>query len=159
MAIDCNLKIDGVDGESAHKSHKGEIQVLSWNWGVAQPSSSGIGGGAGKGKASPSSLKFTHTYDKASPVLAKQCASGKHFPSAVLSVCKAGEGQQDFLKVTMKKVLITGVTPGANAAGDVSETVSLDYDDIEFEYKEQKPDGSLGGSVKFGWDITSTETR
>ena len=159
MAIDCNLKIDGVDGESAHKDHKGEIQVLSWSWGVSQPSTNGVGGGAGKGKASPASLKWTHAYDKASPVLAKQCASGKHFPTAVLTVRKAGEGQQDFLKVTMKKVLITGVAPGANAAGDVSETVTMDYDDIEFEYKEQKPDGSLGGSVKFGWDVTSTETR
>jgi type VI secretion system secreted protein Hcp len=35
----------------------------------------------------------------------------------------------------------------------------MDYDDIEFEYKEQKNDGSLGGSVKFGWDIKTTETR
>jgi type VI secretion system secreted protein Hcp len=93
MAIDCNLKIDGVDGESAHKDHKGEIQVLSWSWGVTQPSTSGLGGGAGQGKATPSSLKFTHAYDKASPVLAKQCASGKHFPTAVLTVRKAGEGQ------------------------------------------------------------------
>lgn len=159
MAIDCNLKIEGVDGESAHKDHKGEIQVLSWNWAVSQPSTAGNGGGAGQGKATPSSLKWTHSYDKASPVLAKQCASGKHFPTAVLTVRKAGEGQKDFLKVTLKKVLITGVAPGANSAGDVSETVTMDYDDIEFEYKEQKPDGSLGGSVKFGWDITSTETR
>jgi type VI secretion system secreted protein Hcp len=159
MAIDCNLKIDGVDGESAHKDHKGEIHVLSWSWGVSQPSSSGIGGGAGKGKAVPSSLQWTHSYDKASPVLAKQCASGKHFPTAIMTVRKAGEGQQDFLKITMKKVLVTGVKPGGNAAGDVSETVSMDYDDIEFEYKEQKGDGTLGGSVKFGWDITSTETR
>jgi type VI secretion system secreted protein Hcp len=76
-----------------------------------------------------------------------------------MTVRKAGEGQKDFLKISMKKVLVTGVAPGANAAGDVSERVTMDYDDIEFEYKEQKPDGSLGGSVKFGWDITSTETR
>jgi type VI secretion system secreted protein Hcp len=159
MPIDCNLKIEGVDGESAHKDHKGEIQVLAWDWAVSQPSSNGVGGGNGKGKASPSSLKFSHAYDKASPVLAKQCAAGKHFPSAVLTVRKAGEGQQDFLKVTLKQVLVTGVAPAAIPAGEVSETVTMDYDDIEFEYKEQKPDGTLGGSVKFGWDITSTETR
>ena len=159
MPIDCNLKIDGVEGESAHKDHKGEIEVLAWSWAVTQPSSSGLGGGAGKGKAQPASLQWTHAYDKASPVLAKQCASGKHFPTAVLTVRKAGEGQKDFLKVTMKKVLISSVSPGGNRSGDVSETVTMDYDDIEFEYKEQKTDGSLGGSVKFGWDIKTTETR
>jgi type VI secretion system secreted protein Hcp len=159
MSIDCNLKIDGVDGESAHKDHKGEIQVMSWSWGVSQPSSSGVGGGAGKGKAVPSSVKWSHAYDKASPVLAKHCAKGKHFDKAVLTVRKAGEGQQDFLIVTLKKAMVTSVSPAANSVGDVSETVTMDYDDIEFEYKEQKPDGSMGGSVKFGWDITSTETR
>ena len=36
--------------------------------------------------------------------------------------------------------------PGGNRGGDVAETVTMDYDDIEFEYKEQKSDGSLGGS-------------
>ena len=64
MPIDCNLKIDGVDGESAHKDHKGEIEVLAWSWAVTQPSTSGIGGGAGKGKAQPASLQWTHAYDK-----------------------------------------------------------------------------------------------
>jgi type VI secretion system secreted protein Hcp len=159
MAIDCNLKIDGVAGESTHKDHAGEIEVLEWKWGVEQPSAAGIGGGAGKGKAVPGSLSWSHAYDKASPVLAKSCASGKHFPTAILTVRKAGEGQQDFLKVTAKNVLVKAVTPAANGGGDVIERVSMDYDDIEFEYKEQKPDGSLGGSVKFGWNIKETVTR
>jgi type VI secretion system secreted protein Hcp len=158
MAIDCNLKIDGVDGESAHKDHAGEITVRSWTWAVSQPSTNGVGGGSGKGKATPGSLKWIHAYDKASPVLAKQCASGKHFPTAVLTVRKAGEGQKDFLKVSLEKVYITGVTPEATVDGEVLETVTMDYDKIGFEYKEQKPDGSLGGSVKFGWDVTTTET-
>lgn len=159
MAIDCNLKIDGVAGESAHKDHVGEIEVLEWKWGVEQPSSAGVGGGAGKGKAVPGSLAWAHTYDKASPVLAKSCASGKHFPTAVLTVRKAGEGQLDFLKVTMKNVLMTTVSPAATPGGDLIERVAMDYDDIEFEYKEQKPDGALGGSVKFGWNVKETVTR
>jgi type VI secretion system secreted protein Hcp len=159
MAIDCHLKIDGVSGESEHKEHAGEIQVQSWNWAVRQPSSAGTGGGQGKGKGVPASVQWTHTYDKASPVLAKHCASGKHLDNAVMTVRKAGEGQKDFLKVTLKKVMVTSVSPNANSAGDVSETINMDFDDIEFEYKEQKPDGSLGGGVKFGWNIKTTETR
>jgi len=159
MAIDCNLKIEGVAGESTHTAHAGEIEVTDWQWGVEQPSSAGLGGGAGKGKAVPGSLAWAHAYDKASPVLAKSCASGKHFDSAILTVRKAGDGQQDFLKVTLKKVLITSVAPGVSNGGSVAERVTMDYDDIEFEYKEQKPDGSLGGSVKFGWDVKTTVTR
>ena len=82
MAIDTHIKFDGVDGESAHKDHKGEIELLSWTWGVTN--ASGLsGGGSGKGKATPGDLHLTHKFDKASPVLAKQCVSGKHFKTAV----------------------------------------------------------------------------
>ena len=35
MAIDTHIKFDGVDGESTHKEHKGEIELLSWDWGVS----------------------------------------------------------------------------------------------------------------------------
>jgi type VI secretion system secreted protein Hcp len=159
--VDCNLKIDGVGGESAHTAHAGEIEVLEWRWGVEQPSSAGLGGGASKGKAVPESFNFVHAYDKASPVLAKSCAAGKRFDSAVLTARKAGGdgGQLDFLKVTLKKVMITAVSPSFARGGEVAERVAMDYDDIEFEYKEQQGDNSLGGSVKFGWDIKTTATR
>jgi type VI secretion system secreted protein Hcp len=158
MSSDAHIKFDGVDGESTHKDHKGEIELLSWNWGVQQPSGL-AGGGSGKGKAIPSDFHFTHMYDKASPVLAKQCASGKHFKDAKLTARKAGEGQKDFLVVTMKEVFITSVSPGGSHGGDILEQVSCSYKDIEFAYKAQDDKGGLGGEVKFGWNIATTETR
>src|SRR5688572_23257339 len=123
MGIDSNLKLAGVEGESKHKDHKNEIELLSWSWGATQPSSAGMGGGSGKGKATPGDLSFTHMYDKASPVLAKNCISGKHFDDAVITCRKAGEGQQDFLKITLKQVLVTSVQPGGSQGGDVVEQV------------------------------------
>ncbi|SEL35957.1 type VI secretion system secreted protein Hcp [Roseateles sp. YR242] len=159
MTIDANLKLAGVDGESTHKDHKGEIDLLAWSWDVRQDSTASSGGGSGKGKGIPGQLVFAHYYDKASPVLAKACASGKHFDSAVITCRKAGEGQLDFLKVTLKQVLVTSVSPSASSGGDISESVSLSYSDIEFEYKAQDAKGSLGGAVKFGWNLATTETR
>jgi type VI secretion system secreted protein Hcp len=159
MSIDTHIKFDGVDGESTHKDHKGEIELLSWSWGVSNSSTSAAGGGSGKGKAVPQEFTIVHGYDKASPVLAKACASGKHFKTAVLTCRKAGEGQQDFLKVTMKEVFITAVQPGGSSGGDLTESVTMSATDIEFEYKPQTDKGSMGGGVKFGWNIASTETR
>ena len=43
--------------------------------------------------------------------------------------------------------------------GEVQENVAISFGDIEFAYKPQKPDGSMGGEIKFGWDTRSTETR
>jgi type VI secretion system secreted protein Hcp len=159
MTIDCNLKLDGVTGESTHKDHKNEIALLSWNWDVTNASSVGNTGGSGVGKAQPGNFMFSHHYDKASPVMAKACASGKHFKDAVFTCSKAGEGQKDFLKITLKHVLITGAHPSAVSGGEVIESVQMSYDDIEFEYKAQDDKGALGGAVKFGWNVSTTETR
>ena len=89
MSSDFHIKFDGVEGESSHKDHKGEIEILAWSWGVNQASSANSGGGSGKGKANAQDFHFTHRYDKASPVLAKHCVSGKHFGSMKLTARKA----------------------------------------------------------------------
>jgi type VI secretion system secreted protein Hcp len=157
MASDTHIKFDGVDGESTHADHKGEIEVLSWSWGLSNASSAVAGSGSGKGKASPGDLHFTHTYDKASPVLAKKCAQGVHFPTVTVTARKAGEGQKDFLKVTMKEVFITSVQSAGSSGGDVMESVSISYGSIEFGYKPQDEKGGLGGEVKFGWDVKTTK--
>lgn len=156
-AIDTHLKFDGLDGESQHQDHKGEIQLVSWNWGVHNVNVGGTSGtGSGLGKATPGDFTFVHAYDKASPVLAKRCADGKHFPTVVLTARKSGEGQKDFLKVTMKEVFITGVSPSGAAGGEIYENVSMTYKEIEFAYKPQEASGSLGGEVKFGWNVATT---
>lgn len=156
MAIDTHIKFDGVDGESTHVDHKGEVEVLSWAWGVSNASLSS-GGGSGKGKATPGDLHFTHRYDKASPVLAKKCAQGAHFKEVVITSRKAGEGQKDFLKVTMKEVFITSVQASGSSGGDIAESVSMSYGSIDFAYKPQDAKGTLGGEVKFGWDVKTTK--
>ena len=158
MSSDTHIKFDGVDGEATHKDHKGEIEVLSWSWNVTN-NNQGVGTGSGKGKANPGDFVFTHTFDKASPILAKQAAAGKHFKTVVLTARKAGEGQKDFLKVSMKEAFITAVSPSGGHGGEIIENVSMSYKDIEFEYKPQDDKGGLGGAVKFGWDVATTETR
>ena len=80
-----------------------------------------------------------------------------HFPNVVLTARKAGEGQKDFLKVTMKEVYITSVSPAGSSGGDIGESVSMTYAEIEFAYKPQEKDGKLGGDVKFGWNVKSTK--
>ena len=36
MPFDAFLKIDGVDGETSDSKHKGEMEILSYSWGVSQ---------------------------------------------------------------------------------------------------------------------------
>lgn len=159
MASDFHIKLSGVEGESDHKDHKGEITIHSWSWGVSNASSAVSGGGSGKGKAQPGEFIFRHDYDKSSPTLAKHCVSGKHFDTLVLTCRKSGEGQQEYLKITLKEAFITSLNPEGAPGGDVVEEVHVSYKDVEFAYKPQTSKGGTGGEVKFGWDIASTETR
>jgi type VI secretion system secreted protein Hcp len=150
MAIDTHIKFDGIDGESTHKDHKGEVAVLSWSWGLT--SAAGASTTARRRKAVPQEMRIVHRYDKASPMLAKQAVLGKHVPVAVLTARKAGEGQKDFLKVTMKEVFITSVQASEGGEGP-SEEVSMTYGTIDFEYRPQDVKGSQGSPVQFGWNI------
>jgi type VI secretion system secreted protein Hcp len=155
-SIDTHIKFAGVEGESTHKDHKGEIEVMSWTWGASNDSI-GAGGGSGKGKAVPGDFQFTHLYDKASPVLGKYCIAGKHFADVTLTCRKSGEGQKDFLVIKFKEVFIKSVQPSGTAGGDIVESVAFAYKQIDFAYKAQDDKGGLTGEVKMGWNNQTTE--
>lgn len=154
-AVDYFLKIDGMEGESGDKTHKKEIEVLSWSWGETQSGTHGTGGGGGAGKVQMQDIHFTFLHCAASPKLALACANGEHIKKAVLVCRKAGKDQQEFLKMTLSDLLVSSYQTGGSAHGDVIPTdqISLNFTKIESEYKEQKPDGTLGGAVKWGWDV------
>jgi type VI secretion system secreted protein Hcp len=155
MAIDTHIKFDGVEGEATHKDHKGEIELMSWTWGLSNAAMS-MGGGSGKGKANSQEMSVSYIYNKASPVLAKKCAQGVHFKEVVLTSRKAGEGQKDFLKITMKEVFITSVQHSAGSGGDIMESAQLSFGSIDYVYKPQDEKGGTTGDVKFGWNIKTT---
>ena len=154
MATDIFAKIGDIKGESLDDKHKGEIDVLSWSWGVTQSGTMGHGGGGGEGKANFNDFNFTHHVDKSSPVLLKACATGEHIKEATITVRKAGKGQQEFLIIKMNDIIITGVAPsGAGDGAATAEHVALQFAKVDLEYKPQKADGSLDAGVHFKYDI------
>jgi type VI secretion system secreted protein Hcp len=154
--VDYFLKVAEIKGESTDEKHKGEIEVESFSWGATQSGTAGHGGGGGAGKVSFQDFHFTHRFDKASPVLAQACATGQHFKEATLFVRKAGGGQQEYLNIKLEDSIVSSYQLGGSG-GDVTPTdsFSLNFAKITLEYKEQKADGSLGGSVKGGFDLAS----
>jgi type VI secretion system secreted protein Hcp len=153
------LKIDGIDGESQDHKHKSEIHLESWSWGESNAGSAGHSGGGGAGKVNMQDFHFVMQINKASPKLAIACATGEHIKKAVLTCRKAGKDQQEFFKVTMSDLIVSSFQTGGSNHGDVlpTEQISLNFSKIEWEYKEQKADGTLGGAVKAGWDQKQTK--
>jgi type VI secretion system secreted protein Hcp len=152
MASSIFARIGTIKGESRDARHPDEIEVLAWSWGVSQSGTVGHAGGGGAGRASFRDFTFTHHVDKASPLLMRSCATGQHLADAKVTVRKAGQGQQEFLVITMTDVLVTAVSPSVSADATVEEVV-LAFAKVDLEYKPQKPDGSLDVGVHFRYDV------
>jgi type VI secretion system secreted protein Hcp len=154
MAVDMFLKIDPLSGESRDEVHKDEIDVLAWSWGLSQSGTTHEGSGAIAGKVNVQDLSFTKYIDKSSMGLITACCNGKHFPIAKLTVRKAGASPLEYLTITLKDCLISGVTPGGSGGEDrLTENVTINFAEFTVEYRPQKPDGSVDKPVVAGWDI------
>ena len=158
-AVDYYLKIDTIKGESKDSKHKDEIDLESWSWGETNSGSQSAGGGGGAGKVSMQDFHFVMKVNKASPELLLSCAEGRHIKEAILVCRKAGKDQQEYLKITMSDLLVSSFQTGGSAGSDEvpNDQISLNYSKIQYEYKEQKTDGTLGGAVKTGWDLKTNK--
>jgi type VI secretion system secreted protein Hcp len=158
-AVDYFLKLKGIDGESQDGKHKGEIDIESWSWGESQSGTGHFAGGSGAGKVQMQDFHFVMKVNKASPKLMLACASGEHIGEGTLTCRKAGKEQQEFLKIKFTDILVSSYQTGGSGHSDVVPTdqIALNFAKIEFEYKEQKADGTLGGTEKAGWDVKKNQ--
>jgi type VI secretion system secreted protein Hcp len=158
--IDYFLKIDGIEGESQDSKHKGSIELQSYSISAHQQGTHGMGGGGGAGKVNLADFNFVMSTNKASPKLFLACCNGEHIKKATLTCRKAGKEQQEYLKIHLSDFLVSGYQSGGPHGGEVMpvDQVSLNFSKIEFEYKDQKADGSLAGTVKTGWDAKTNKS-
>lgn len=153
-AEDYFLKIEGIAGASNDARHKDEIDLLGWSWGETQPPIVG-GRPGGIGKVSMQDFHVVMRLSKASPKLMQACASGEHLKSAVLTGRKAGTGQQEYLEISLSDIFISSYQTevAGGDGGAPTDHVAISFAKIEIEYKEYKADGTLGATIKSGWDL------
>ena len=90
-----------IKGESQDDQHKGEIDVVSWSWGMQAKAS--IGGGTATGKATINDLRIVKRVDSASTALMLALRTNEPIQKAVLTLRKAGKGQLEYLKITIEQ--------------------------------------------------------
>jgi type VI secretion system secreted protein Hcp len=160
MAVsDYHLEFKGpvLKGESQDDQFKDCIQIDSWSWTGTNASTHHVGKGGGAGKVMHGDLQCQKWLDKASIILFDKLNCGDHFDEAVLH-CRKKTGDEGkglvFLKITMKKVTISNVSLGGHGnATSISESLSLSYEEVKFEYTEQSPEGKKLGTTGAGWNL------
>jgi type VI secretion system secreted protein Hcp len=154
MAVDMFLKLEGIDGEALDDKHAGEIDVLSWSWGMSNSGTFHVGGGGGAGKVNVQDINITKYVDLASTPLALKCCNGDHIPSAKLVVRKAGKEPLEYVTIDMKKILVCAVSTGGSGGEDrLTENITLNFAEVKVTYKEQLGDGTAGGAPGFEWNV------
>jgi type VI secretion system secreted protein Hcp len=153
QANDMFLKLTGIKGESVDDKHKGEIDVLSWSWGMSTGTAR-----VKKGTIAPKciqDLQLTKLVDTSTPQLIMSGVMGETIKEGTLTMRKAGKDQQEYLIIKMTDILVSSYqTGGSEGDAPLVDSVVLSFSTIEGEYRPQKADGSLGSPVVF--QINST---
>jgi type VI secretion system secreted protein Hcp len=155
MAADMFLMLDGIKGESADDKHKGEIDIESFSWGLAQSGSGHRGTGSGTGKVDVHDIQITKKVDKSSPTIQLACANGKHITKGKITLRKAGENPLDYFTIDLDGVFVSSynVSHQAGSSGVPDESIHLNFVKIKTEYWTQSDKGAKGENANFSWDV------
>ena len=139
-----------IKGESQDDAHKGEIEVLSWSWGMHSRAS--LGGGSASGKAAVHELKIVKKIDSASTALMSALRTNELIVKGLLTIRKSGTKPLEFLKITIEQGRVTSIDLEAGDAGGGSglvERVSFSFNKISVEYVPQGKDGQGLGAMTY----------
>ena len=139
-----------INGEALDDKHKGEIEVLSWSWGMQGKSS--IGGGSASGKATMRELRIVKKVDKASTALMSALRTNEVIKEGILTLRKTGTSKVEYFKITIQdgRVMALDVEAGDDeGTSTLLERVSFSFNKISVEYTPQGGDGMPQGTTTF----------
>lgn len=152
MAVDMFLKIDGIQGESRDSKHKGEIEILSFSWGVSN-SGGQTGGGGGAGKVTMQDFSIVKQLDTTSPELLERACRGEHMGSALLTLVRSGGGksdQQEYLKIKLSDILISSYSTGGSNSTLPAEQVTFTFQTADVSAADGNGGWKSGGTCGTG---------
>lgn len=163
------FKGSDIKGDSRDQAHKDQIEVSTWQHEIRQPKSataSGSGGHTAE-RCEHGEMLFTKDIDGSSPKLYQACSSGLVVNDVVIYFYRAHGGRNSagnpsdtqnrhqYLKVELKNVIVSSVSPSVSSEGIPTETFSLKYSAVRWTYDELNIDGSKTGKVNIqgAWNL------
>lgn len=153
------LELSGIKGESTADKDANAIDVDSFAFGDEATTTRFGAGGAGAGRVHFDDLTIRKDIDSSSPQLFEDSASGQHIQKAVLIAVKDGASPHQYLKITLSNVLVSSYhVESQEPAGDGEvETITLDFQQISYQYEPQNSDGSSGAPSTVGWNVSENK--
>ncbi len=144
MAANYFLKFSPeIAGESMQSGYEGQIEILSFSWGVSQAGGYSYGSGGTSAKANLQDLSASFRMNPSSPKIMQYCATGKHLDSAVLTCLEASETPQKYLEITLTDVVISSYQTGGSGDDKPIESMTLNFAQVKKEYFKQDDSGAV----------------
>lgn len=151
---DMFLRIEGarqglIRGESQDQGHHGEIDVMSWAWGMESP---GDAFDQPTARTNMELLRVAKRVDGATTALMSALRSNEPIRRAVLTVRKAGDDALAYLTITLERVRLVRLHLVAGEEADsavLSEEIALSFQRIKVEYTQQLRSGGGRGTSTF----------
>jgi type VI secretion system secreted protein Hcp len=140
------LSIECIPGESLHKGHENQIDILSWSFDARFPAMPTAARKSASGKMVERDFRFTMKVNRASPKLFRAFATGLPLGSVILFVQGGGANEKDYLVITLGNARVSSFQTTGDPKGSDDrpiDTVSLTFDTIKIDYKQIKPNGKL----------------
>jgi type VI secretion system secreted protein Hcp len=143
------LNMKGVTGESLVDGHVGDIDVVSWDWGV-QSARYALADGSPGTASSFSAINIVKRVDRATATLFQFCDQHKVVSSATLTVSKAAGGSPlEYVKIDMTNLRIIKVDVRSEEA-ELTEHMTLSCETMTFNYTPQASGGTqASGPISF----------
>jgi type VI secretion system secreted protein Hcp len=136
------LKMQGVTGEAVDTEHKGEIEVVSWSWGMQAHASLAVG--QATARATLSELQIVKKVDQSSPTLMNFLRNNKVVGQAQLVVRKAGKTPLEYFRIDLENVRVTSLKAESSNT-ELVERVNLGFSKVKVSYTPQDSLGARGG--------------
>jgi len=130
MSYIAYLKLEGIAGECADAAHKDWMVLDSFSQSLAGPTERG-------GRTNLSDFAINKLVDRATPLLARATADGRHFKEAILELCTNEGSKPKFMEIRFANVRLSSYgfsgAPQSDARSPY-ENFTLQFEKIEWLY-------------------------
>ena len=151
-----------IKGESRDNGHLTPwFEVSSWSHFIRQPKSAtaSTAGGHTAERCEHGEMVFTKDIDMVSPQLWEASSAGTLYDDIEIDFMRANgtDGRVLYLKIRLKKAIISHVSPTVDKEGLPTETFGLKYSAVEWTYTQQTMDGKSKPGTTANWSLATNK--
>ncbi|MFT5691700.1 MAG: type VI secretion system secreted protein Hcp [Oceanicoccus sp.] len=158
MAIYMNFNDLAIKGNVTAEGYADWINIQSLQYGIGRGISMEAGNVANREASRPSisELSISKMMDTSSAKLLNESVTGAAGIKVVIEIVKTGAKQLDkFCTIELENVLVSGYSVSSGGEGAPSESISLSFTKIQYEYVSGAVDNADATTMKVGYDLVT----